>query len=653
MSKTIKKNFLFTIFIIFMFAILTMVGCSSNKVAQINFPADFSASSLSINVDGSYVFVADNKMYFAYGETKTEITAPITDTTIFTTFYDKIYVTGENKIDIYNTKNENLDSIPIENLTINSMIATNDNLIVQTSTIPASEEEQPKFNVEIIDLKTKSKEAITDFADAQIFALKNSYYNRIGLLSFTGQAVQYIDYDLVKKQIISETPLAFSMESIPTDIAFDVNDTNKVFLMSSGKVLRYDLKTNESEIITSLEGASPYEMARIFVVSDNVYVLRDSTQTVTAAKITPALADDLIIYTITDFNLSNEPRIAEALKQYKEKYPTKNIRIVGLSYETYEQELLKKLESKDTSFDLFFGEMQNISKYVDTKSIKALDKLTVDTTKMFDSIINLNKHNDELYGAPFFYYTLAYLKNPQTDPNFAVTIPEDFTLDNFLALAKESKKDLDGDSTKETALLYSESPSLYDLFEQFNTKEFTKETFDKEMFGKLLDVNKQFFDEKLYMIGEEVTQETAKNIFMYLDQISAEYLPLANFYAPVKIGDDYKYSCMGFSIFKNANTTKEQDVYNFLNIYLSEDVQKIFKSSPIYSDLSIYNITLQEPMTQEELDSNLKAYSTIVNNLGTSKISAETRQQFITLVEQFVTGEITKEDCIDKVIALY
>lgn len=647
-----KKFFLFTIFLL---AMQVLAGCSNAKAVQINFPADFMASNLSINDDGSYVFIADNKLYFAFGDTKTEITAPITEKTIFTTFYDKIYITGENKIDIYNSKNENLDSIPMDNLAVNSMVANANSLIVQTSTIPATEEEQPLFNVEIIDLKTKAKEPITDFVGAQVFAIKNSNYNRIGLLAFTGEFVECVDYDLAKKQEVSRTVIPFGMESIPTDVAFDVNDANKIYLMSAGKALRYDLTTNESEIITALDNASPYEMAKIFVVSDNMYVFREATQTVTSTKIMPALATDLIIYTITDFNLNSEPRIAEALKVYKEKYPTKNIRIVGLPYEKYQEELLKKLEAKDTGFDLFFGEMQNIPKYVDTQSTKALDttKLTVDTTKMFSTIVELNKYNNELYGAPFFYYTLAYVKNPQADPNFTITAPDSFTLDNFLALAKESKKDLDGDSTTDTYLLYSESPSLYDLFEQFNTKQFTKETFDKEMFGKLLDVNKQFFDEKLYMLGEEITEETAKNVYMYLDQISADYLPLAKFYEPVKLGDDYKYASMGFSILENANTKKEQDVYNFLNIYLSEDVQKIFKSSPIYSDLSIYGITVQEPMTQEDLDANIKTYTNIVNNLGTSKISLETRQNFVMLVEQFVTGAITKEECIEKVVALY
>ena len=308
-----------------------------------------------------------------------------------------------------------------------------------------------------------------------------------------------------------------------SNIEYSKND-GKIYFIEGDIVKQLNIEENEWNSLLSTNDV----MINKIALNDNICFLSDKENKLHIFNMDSYSTNLSNNITVISSNpaIDRDTIMKKALNDFNKKQPDVNVKFKFIDFEKYNIELIKKFNSGDNSFDIFYISADNSINYIKHEAMADLStfpQINVLFEKMYDGIQDLCSYNGRIVGIPWNIYFPAMEVNEQLFNK----LEQNYTLNSLnwndmYELAQNCKMDLDGDGTHDTycleynkrsfGLLLAElSCSMY--FDQFEGTA----SFDNSDFKNLLVVYKKLWKENLILEKEDYSTHSDKkdNILFY------------------------------------------------------------------------------------------------------------------------------------------
>ena len=461
-----------------------------------------------------------------------------------------------------------------------------------------------------------------------------------------------IEYDYVKGKRLKEYSW---FNRVITGICYDQRD-DKVYITSGSEVLKIGLQDESMEALT-VPDSKDSVLSDISTTEDICYILdsynlrihlanRDTKEENGENSITILTGFDLISDSMTPFAY-----VSEGLKT---KYPECNIKY---SYMTDTSKIKTKLMAGDSDFDIFTANQADIGHYMRNGVMQELNgypSIKDSFKNLFDGLEDKCSYKGKLLGVPFGIQVLGYVVNDRLAKKIGVSVPKGrWTWEDFYKLAKDARKDINGDGIKDTYIIAldptrKEAPLFLEFLEcaYIDTLE-RKVEIDRNEFIELLNIWKKLWDEDLILGDQNGMFSEDSRVLMHMGGISLASGDQHLAYLPgLKTSNTYPLLDINFLCI-NRNSKNKELASEYLAQLLSREVQTAKGSIPSisnYKDISLYKELYEG--TKLANKENYSMYADILKNSKMELSNQDLRGHEISVVERFMNGSISAEEAV-------
>lgn len=359
-------------------------------------------------------------------------------------------------------------------------------------------------------------------------------------------------------------------------------------------------------------------------------------------------------------SLQDYKKIAKAVELYRIRYPEVDVK-VNLSLTT--EDIKKKMMAGDDDLGVF------INYYFDFYShgrnntlvdLKEYPSILKKLENVFDGLINLCEYNGKMLGVPYDYSFTTLYVNSDLYGKLNFELPKDiWSWEDFYSYAFKAQQDMDGNGHKDTCIISCEkrdAPFISQMLAGYMDMDKGSADLSNEKIKSTLALWKKMWDEDLIEEGRIMSKKD--HVLLSLGKIGPFSGNSHFVYMPVIDKNDPKFGLRNFEILSIPKSSSgiEQAV-DFLEIFLSEDVQKQDINAPLFKDISIYeswdsyqNFLHNLDKGTDEFglsnDANYNLFNQIMNLSRIELPPVDLRLFIMDTMEKYINGEISLDDFI-------
>lgn len=520
---------------------------------------------------------------------------------------DVLYIKDDKAIKTFDYKGRFIKELPIKMENVTKMACIKNNLLFLQMDYSSGDVQLSVYNIEsdkIDKIDVKDIATFTPYKDGDIL---------ITVIEHPKDELKLIQYDLDRKSVIQEYE---SSGANMEDVCYDEED-DTLYYVSGNSAGKFQLGKENTYSILNKGGAAFQKIIQsgnlCFIMDQKnklIYTVdKRSNGSVIGKKNSNNrnAGEEQVITITTQGDASNEPKIDKSLEIFSKKHPETKVLMKSIDESKYNAELNTQLMSGDSELNIFWLRGGRLDYYAQSGCLLDLGNsagIKENFKQLFEGTEQLCSYDGKLIAVPEHLLFEAFVVNTELLAKLNLQLPKDhWTWEDFFNYAKEVRKDFNGDGKPDAYIMKSSKypmPLLSQYSLQYLDFKNKKASYDNDEFKKLLMNWKKLWDEDL--IKSEVGHNPIHDSdVLFNPEIMSLYMGDNTIIYPPLLNEKRFYSTGDMGIFCiNAKSKNQGLCSEFLEIYLSKDVQSVNPRLGFCKDISIYNDKAKEKASNIE-----------------------------------------------------